>query len=226
MQRMETKDYSVKETKGEQRGVDKVGGEQRRSVSFIAHSRPLREGLTSQGLRGSGQAAGLPRYLLQVKTTTHRRPPWPAATNERCESSFCHVKYPRTSLAPRHEASRAPMASTSVPARSCATGGCVVSTRAFCTASFQRREISIPSQSVSRLAPRRHVRTSTHPRPILLHRIISAHRLQPHPTLRCPLAHAGCNPEFCRPRTTTFAFCFDDRSLPRCARADSYSTCS
>lgn len=120
---METKDYSVKETKGEQRGVDKVGGEQRRSVSFIAHCRPLREGLTSQGLRGSGQAAGLPRYLLQVKTTTHRRPPWPAATNERCESSLCHVKYPRTSLAPRHEASRAPMASTSVPARSCATGG-------------------------------------------------------------------------------------------------------
>ena len=54
----ETKDYSVKETKGEQRGVDKVGGEQRRSVSFIAHCRPLREGLTSQGLRGSGQAVG------------------------------------------------------------------------------------------------------------------------------------------------------------------------
>ena len=49
----ETKDYSVKETKGEQGGVDEVRGEQRRSVSFIAHSRPLREGLTSQGLRGS-----------------------------------------------------------------------------------------------------------------------------------------------------------------------------
>lgn len=48
----ETKDYSVKETKGEQGGEDEVGGEQRRSVSFIAHSRPLREGLTSQGLRG------------------------------------------------------------------------------------------------------------------------------------------------------------------------------
>jgi hypothetical protein len=48
----ETKDYSVKETKGEQSGVDEVRGEQRRSVSFIAHSRPLREGLTSQGLRG------------------------------------------------------------------------------------------------------------------------------------------------------------------------------
>ena len=32
--------------------VDEVRGEQRRSVSFIAHSRPLREGLTSQGLRG------------------------------------------------------------------------------------------------------------------------------------------------------------------------------
>jgi len=62
-------------------GVDEVGGEQRRSVSFIAHSRPLREGLTSQGLRGSGQANSLPRYLLQVKTTTHRRPPWPAAPN-------------------------------------------------------------------------------------------------------------------------------------------------
>ena len=42
MQRMDTKDYSAKETKGEQRGLDKVGGEQRRSVSFIADARPLR----------------------------------------------------------------------------------------------------------------------------------------------------------------------------------------
>jgi len=40
MQRMETKDYSVKETKGEQRGVDKVGGEQRAaSICFLY--RPL-----------------------------------------------------------------------------------------------------------------------------------------------------------------------------------------
>jgi len=51
---METKDYSAKKTKGEQRVLDEVHGEQRRSVSFIAHSRPLREGLTGQGLRGSG----------------------------------------------------------------------------------------------------------------------------------------------------------------------------
>jgi len=54
MQRMETKDYSAKKMKGEQRVLDEVHGEQRRSVSFIAHSRPLREGLTGQGLRGSG----------------------------------------------------------------------------------------------------------------------------------------------------------------------------
>lgn len=100
MQRMETKDYSAKETKGEQGGVDEVGGEQRRSVSFIAHSRPLREGLMSQGLRGSGLPVG-PHYLLQPKPTTHRRRPL----------FVCCVRSPCTSLARPHEASRGPMAS-------------------------------------------------------------------------------------------------------------------
>ena len=101
---METKDYSVKETKGEQRGVDKVGGEQRRSVSFIAHSRPLREGLTSQGLRGKlvvlSCASSLVGCLLALLTSLSgaagksddTSPPAVACSTERCASSLCYAK--------------------------------------------------------------------------------------------------------------------------------------
>lgn len=140
----ETKDYSVKETKGEQGGVDEVGGEQRRSVSFIAHSRPLREGLTSQGLRGKlvvlavcfllSGLPGEPRYLaLQVKATTHRRPPWPATTTQqRTFFVLCQVPVYLTRTASRGVTWA--NGSLPVPAHSCATDGCGVSTRAFCTA--------------------------------------------------------------------------------------------
>ena len=48
----ETKDYSVKETKGEQSGVDEVRGEQRRSVSFIAHSRSIARRLNKPRIAG------------------------------------------------------------------------------------------------------------------------------------------------------------------------------
>lgn len=145
----------------------------------------MREGLTSQGLRGSGWVGCWPASLSAAGQTHDTSPPAVACSSESCEScesSLCYVKYPRTSLTPRHEASRAPMVSAQsllTHARRMDVRG--VFTRAFRTASFQRREISITSQSISRLAPRRHVRTSTH--------LILLHRLQPHPTLRPPLAY-------------------------------------
>jgi hypothetical protein len=102
-----------------------------------------------------------------------------------------------------------------VPAHSCATDGCGVSTRAFCTASsLGPRECEIvPLQSISRLAPRRHVRTST---TIPYCSTASAH--PPHRTTPHTLAHAGCT-QNSPAHAHMSAFCFDDRSLPRGARA-------
>lgn len=139
MQRMETKDYSVKETKGEQRGVDKVGGEQRRSVSFIAHSRPLREGLTSQGLRGSGQAVG---HQACLAICCRSKPRHIAARRSLQHRTLCKL-FVLCQVTPylTRTASRGVTCANGfgpVPAHSCATDGCGVSTRAFCTASFQR----------------------------------------------------------------------------------------
>jgi hypothetical protein len=65
----------------------------------------------------------------------------------------------------------------------------------ICTNSPQgTRDHPIQRASCARSAPRRHVLTST----------IYAPPHRKHPTLRVldrSLAHAGCNPEFCRPRT-------------------------
>ena len=95
MQRMETKDYSVLGRRKESSGLDEVRGEQRRSVSFIAHSRPLREGLTSQGLRGKlvvlSCASSLVGCLLALLTSLSgaagksddTSPPAVACSNER-----------------------------------------------------------------------------------------------------------------------------------------------
>jgi hypothetical protein len=102
-----------------------------------------------------------------------------------------------TSLVRHHEASRGPMATLESLLTSCVTEGCGVSTRAFlsfCTNSPQgTRDHPIQRASCARSAPRRHVLTST----------IYAPPHRKHPTLRVldrSLAHAGCNPEFCRPR--------------------------
>lgn len=170
-----------------------MGGERRRSVPFIAHSRPLRRLNASQGLRGKWWAG----YLLQAKRRHI------AAARSLC-AVLCCVRSPRTSLARAARSVTCANGFRPVPAHSCATDGCGVSTRAFCR---DERSASLRNQSRGSL----HVDTSapppSHTTPPHQHP-----PLEPHPTLRRPLAYAGCNPEFARPRKP-FAFCFDDRSV-------------
>jgi hypothetical protein len=100
-----------------------------------------------------------------------------------------------------HEASRGPMATLESLLTSCVPDGCGVSTRAFVQTRPSARKIipaSITSPLLRPSAPRQHVLTSTihaPPQP-------TASESTPHSALlNRSLARAGCNPEFCRPRT-------------------------
>jgi hypothetical protein len=117
------------------------------------------------------------------------------------ESSLCDLPRTATSLVRHHEASRGPMAILESLLTSCVPDGCGVSTRAFVQTRPSARKIipaSITSPLLRPSAPRQHVLTSTihaPPQP-------TASESTPHSALlNRSLARAGCNPEFCRPRT-------------------------
>lgn len=195
MQRMETKDYSAKETKGEQHAVDQRWAASGVDLFPLSPTPAHCEGLTRA--KDCGVSGGLAICCRQNDDTSP-----PPALCVLCCAVLCKVTPYLTCTAARGVTCANGF--RPVPAHSCATDGCGVSTRAFCR---NERSASLRNQSRDSL----HVDTSapppSHTTPPHQHP-----PLEPHPTLRRPLAYAGCNPEFARPRTP-FAFCFDDRSV-------------
>lgn len=88
--------------------------------------------------------------------------------------------------------------------------------QSICTESSQGMRYRSQRAPSRNLAPRRHVLTPPSRPP--LH---PPHRTTPH---SAALAHAGCNPEFSRPRTPSTS-CFDDRSLARCSSLSHTAIC-
>jgi hypothetical protein len=181
----ETKDYRMIKTKGEVE-VPRERGARRAPICFLYHTHSRREALRQRGM--------LLSYHLSAAAAKRRHiNPSPAA------SLLCAVQ-----PSPYWYLTRAPSRGVTwangysrVPAHLMRDGwmrSLYQSISLICTNSLQGTR-DHPSQraSCARSAPRQHVLTST-----------ITHRISKHPTLRllnCSLARAGCNPEFCRPRT-------------------------